>query len=104
MSEHIETFYRLVNAIYEKGEITLTIRDFLLSQTPETHDDMLECYDELFRAIEQKDYYKLVERIEKGEKLMEVETDPAKREYYRTLLRALTHELEMILVRMQKGA
>jgi mevalonate kinase len=61
--------------IIDESELPQSIKDMLNSREPYTLDELDESYNELIHFLQHKDYYTLLERIEKNEKWLAEQTD-----------------------------
>jgi len=68
----------------------------LLSLPLDTFDEIDQAAHELLHALVNKRYYVLLDRIEKGEKMLSEESDPDKRRQYKALLEKLCRELDQL--------
>lgn len=84
----------LVKKAHHQGDINDGVQEYLLNLKPFDLDEMDVAYQELHRAIANKEWHSLMDRIAKGEEMLEKETDMEKRNYYMKLMKALTEELE----------
>lgn len=80
-----------------KSELSQSAYDLLLMKPLNTLEELDEAYAELIHILQNAAYYKLLERIEKGEQMREEEKDPAKRDYYTKILAGLYVELEKLI-------
>lgn len=92
--EKCETFERIIWIAHEKGMISDGMKD-MLEALPHSNLDELEnsCY-ELIHILKNQDYYRLLERIEKGQQVISEETNDLKRKKYQDGLNALIAEME----------
>lgn len=92
-----ERYVSLIQISFEKGDLTETMKSQLLEQDRETLEELEQCFAELQDAIEKKDMYRLIDRIEKGNLLLDKETDMTKREQYTKRLKELGEQLDKYL-------
>ncbi|WP_239632916.1 hypothetical protein [Paenibacillus sp. H1-7] len=57
-------------------------------------DELEECYNELVKCIKNKQFYQLVDRIEKAEVVIEQEKDLYKKQFYIKKMKELAAQLE----------
>lgn len=89
-----ERFIALVEQAKEKDQLSNMAYMNLKEKMLLNLDDLDEAYQELIHFVQYHDYYKLLERIEKGEEMVSNETDPVKIRQYKALLAKLYIELE----------
>src|SRR5690606_25301318 len=93
-------FLRILNLAKEKERITDRFYDefIIRSFEPETWDEAFNELEQFGREINHAtknyDYYKLLERIDKGEEMIEKATDEKKKAQYQALYDKLVRELE----------
>jgi hypothetical protein len=93
---HIETFYRLIGKIADKGEITLEQYNELLELNPQTDDDVHAGYDVLFQQVKDNKIWDIYKRLIKGAEMIEAETDDSKIRYYNKVYDKLLDQLEQL--------
>ena len=92
----LDIYGRLIARVYEQGEITLEMQQFMTGNQPADLDELDTCFKELAQAVECKQYYQLLARIEKAEKVIDAETDMTKRRFYVKKMRELVDQLEKV--------
>lgn len=93
----MERYNSILKGSKEKGELSQAAYDHLSAKPLNTLDELDEAYAELIHFLQNAAYYKLLERIEKGEKMRDEETDNSKRDYYTKILAGLYAELEKLI-------
>lgn len=93
----VERYNAIMKGANEKGELSQSAYEHLSAKPLNTLDELDEAYAELIHFLQNAAYYKLLERIEKGEKMRDEETDKSKREYYTKILASLYAELEKLI-------
>lgn len=89
-----ETFIRLVKGSLKRKEITNTMCASFMDRPLMELDELEIAFQELEHAVRNKEFYSILERIEKGERLLEQENDFSTRQKYIKRLRQLAEELE----------
>lgn len=95
--ELVEHYGIILNGAKEKGELTQSAYDHLSAKPLNTLDELDEAYAEMIHFLQNAAYYSLIERIEKGEKMVAEENDPAKKQKYQALLQIRYAELEKLM-------
>lgn len=108
LNEYVATrhnmFLRILQKAKEQKQISQGMYTHLMLKTiePRTFDealDQLEAFGrEVHHAIKHHEYYILLERLEKGERMIEKETDPTKRIEYQRLYNQLARRLEQVKI------
>jgi len=93
----VERYNLILNGAKEQGELSQAAYEHLSAKPLNTLDELDEAYAELIHFLLNAAYYKLIERIEKGEKMRDEERDKDKRDYYTKILAGLYAELEKLM-------
>lgn len=89
-----ERFKSLITSANESKEVTDRIFVELSLLPLETLDDLEQAFVEFTHYLKHNAYYDTLERIEKGEGMLEAETDEDMRTRYKARLRSLYTKLE----------
>lgn len=89
-------FRILVNQSSDKGEITRDIKTALLQINPADLNEIDDAYAQLMHAIENKQYYQLLARVEKAETVITEEKDFSKKNYYIRVKNELINQMERV--------
>jgi hypothetical protein len=91
-----ESYKRLVNLSFEKGDLNEMIYAHLISEEPKTLDELDQCFSDLEDAIKNKRKYEIIHSLEKGSDLLDKlpPDDLESRKRYGFKLRKLAEELE----------
>lgn len=85
---------KLVTGFHDARLISDGCFDSLMKQPVTSKQEALQLIDDLLDAILRRDFYQLLERIERGERMIATETDPQKRAGYEKFKQRLVAELE----------
>ncbi|KIL38217.1 hypothetical protein SD70_27700 [Gordoniibacillus kamchatkensis] len=97
-----QTFHRILRLAKDEKKIspgtyeTLSIKIFEAQDWEEAYDEIELAYHDLIDAIANKEYYTLLERLEKGEQMIEQETDPSKKTKYLAHFNTLKAQFEQM--------
>lgn len=83
--------------IIDESQLPQSIKDILASREPYTLDELDESYNELIHFLQHKDYYDVLDRIEKGEAFKAQQTDPAMIAKCNIRLNELAIQLEALM-------
>lgn len=84
----------MVQIAYDRKQISQSCYENLMDRFANDLDELDRNYADLIHSIQNAEYYFTLDRITKGEELLEIEQDPAKKSEYRKLLNDLTIKLE----------
>jgi len=102
-------FIRILKVAREQKQISQSMYEHFMMKTfePETweqaFDELLIFAEEIYNAIQNHEYYILLDRLAKGEEMIEKETDPKKKAEYIQLYNKLKQQLEQIEGRMRSA-
>lgn len=96
-------FVRLVEKSFRNKELTYSTYIHLSGLGPEGWDELGAAYKQLIHALENKEYYLLLERIENGEKYVAEELDPIKKRRFQQGLDELCAKLEPLIPREESA-
>lgn len=86
--------HRVLSAFYTAGLLSEGCYAALVTMCVDGRDNGAEFASDFADAVLRVEYYKLLERIERGEQLINAETDPVKREGYIKFMAKLLDRLE----------
>lgn len=84
-------------SIIDGSDLPQGIKDMLSSREPYTLDELDESYNELIYFLQHKDYYDVLDRIEKGEAFKAQQMDPAMIAKCNVRLNELAIQLEALM-------
>lgn len=102
-------FIRILRTAKEHKQISQSMYEHFMMKTfePETWDEAFEQFmefsSEIIDAIQNHEYYILIDRLTKGEEMIEKETDQKKKAEYTKLYNKLKQQLEQIEGRMRSA-
>lgn len=100
--ERHSMFIRILNLAKEKKRISQSFYEHFMLEVfePKSWEEAFELFEEFGRqithAIQNSEYYILLERLEKGEKMIEQECDPVKKRQYQELYNRLKRQFERL--------
>lgn len=89
-----EMLKQLILSAYQSKKLTESAYIHLSAKPLTTLDEMEAANNELIHFLQYSIYYRLLERIENGERMRYAEPDKAKRDYYGKILNGLYAELD----------
>ena len=92
----IERYRTLLNMSREQGKLPASVYVSLTIRDLNTADEIEEAYKELIHFLQNHEYYDTIERIEKGEALLQKERNQEKRRKYQARLNELYAKLERL--------
>lgn len=104
ITERHEMFLRILKLARKNKQISQGFYEHFMMKVFEPRDweeafDMLDEFgNELVHAIQNSEYYILLERLEKGEEMIAKETDPSKKQQYQKLFDSLKQQFERLEV------
>lgn len=90
----VEHYKSLLDMARENKQLTESALTHLSAKPLTTLEEMEIANNELIHFLQHSAYYRLLERIENGERMRDAESDKAKREYYSKILDGLYAELD----------
>lgn len=90
----LEKYNSILKEALEKGELQKEMYDHLSAKPLNTLEELDQAYSELIYFLKNSDFFKLLERIAKGEAMRDAETDKDKKEYFIKILESLYKELD----------
>lgn len=84
-------------SIIDGSDLPQGIKDMLSILNPQTLDELDDAYHELIHFLQHKDYYDVLDRIEKGEAFKAQQTDPAMIAKCNVRLNELAIQLEALM-------
>lgn len=84
-------------SIIDGSDLPQTIKVALSILNPQTLDELDDAYYELIHFLQHKDYYDVLDRIEKGEAFKAQQTDPAMIAKCNARLNELAIQLEALM-------
>lgn len=89
-----DAYYRQVESAFRNKKLSETCYERLKSRTFEELEDLDEPMKDFIHSMENAEYYLLLDRIEKGEAMVQNETNQMQRAEYQKLLNELTAQLD----------
>jgi hypothetical protein len=87
-------YYRLVSSAYTAGKISQSWYENLIDRYGNDLDEIEQASRDFQHALKNGEYYVTLDRITRGEEMLEAATDEAQKAEYRKLLHTLTLKLE----------
>lgn len=91
-----EMYHAIVNQAEQKGELPEEMIDQLRYKKLETLDELELAYYDLIEALERKEFYTVLFRINKLETALEQESDVNRRAEYTEKIRTLAEKLDSL--------